>query len=776
MGRLTVPGEPGDLPEETSLFVDLHGQRVQGGLSALYDFIRTARIHRRAQFFMLMSFVTFGFAADVINEGVVSALWPPDTAGLSSDANRTVTTLQTSEDTIKSLDKMVVEATRQQRQLETGRSLSIIRSDEWAGTTMSLADIIGRQSGVQTRRYGGAGSFQTVSIRGIKGSEVLVMLDNVPINSAMGGAADLGKINPMLIKEIELHKGVVPCLLGGNSMGGVVNLRTRPDTRKNLLEVQASTGSFGTRRLHAGVFHNIGNSASVFSQASYSQSRNDFPYLDRNNTLYGPADKGDHDPSRDDTVRTLRNNQYRAFDFTLHPSFDLRAAHARIASGFCYSNGTYHIPAFEGRTNETARYCEEKILATVGLTNDDNNDGPRLLPRFAYFRNDGITEWTDRDSGFGSSHGGVIRYGRSGILDQSIHFDLEWPLTLGEHFEIDALLFSRASDDKPRYDRDGSLHGDWRSQNARGGAAADVRARFGRLSITAGASLCGEYDRTDGGIDGVSNHVVEPADTITSLWAGALGASTSALPGMILYVNCGRYCDEPSLRERFGAKGAVMANPELQPETGYTMESGVKKDFGRCYVECCGFFVRAVNTIIFDRDGYQVRPINNSGSRIFGLELSADAQASSFLRLRCAATWQHTENLQHLYRGNMLPDEPDLSVNGDIIVTPLPNVSFSWQPQFKSFYYHDRANSPQFRVPVLNNAIAGNGSWGFLFHNFRAAWRAFGQFELSGSARNVTFRRAGSPGSQIESGYSWILYPVNEWCVNMTYSFRGPRK
>lgn len=750
------------------------------------DFFRTALLSRRLLFVLSVSFFAFEIAA-ATDQTVVFAAQHRDTSGLSAIADigaenrgdstkRSLAAPHESEDTIKSLDGMVVAATRQQRQLEIGRTISIIRSDEWAGTTMSLADIIARQSGVQTRRYGGAGSFQTVSVRGIKGSEVLVMLDNVPLNSAMGDAADLGKINPMLLKEIELHKGIVPGLLGGNSMGGVINLRTRPDARKNLFEIQTSLGSFGTRRLHAGVFHNFKDSFSIFGQASYGQSRNDFPYLDRNNTLYGPADKGEHDPGRDDTVRTLRNNQYRAFDFTLHPSFDLPAAHARIASGLCYSNGTYHIPAFEGRTNETARYSEEKILATVGLTKDDSGNGPRLLPRFAWFRNDGITEWTDRDSGFGSSHGGVSRYGRSGILDQSIHFDLEWPLTLGEHLEVDALLFSRASDDKPRYDRDGSLHGDWRSQNVKGGAAADVHAGFGRLSITAGASLCGVYDRTDGGLDGVSNHVVEPGDTITAIWSGALGASIKALPGMILYINGGRYCDEPSLRERYGAKGAVMANPELRPETGFTLESGVKRDFGCCYVECCGFLVRAVNTIIFDRDGYQIRPINNSGSRILGLELSADARAGRFVRLRCAATWQHTENLQHLYQGKRLPDEPDLSVNGDIIVTPIPALSFAWQPQFKSFYYHDRANSAQFRVPVLNNVGAGDGAWGFLFHNFRAGWSAFERFELSGSARNVTFKRTGSPDAQIESGYSWILYPVNEWCVNVAYSFKGPQK
>jgi outer membrane cobalamin receptor len=86
------------------------------------------------------------------------------------------------------------------RRYESNRSVLIIGPQEGLGTNKSVADAIAEHTGIQTRKYGGMGSFQTISIRGVKGSEILVLLDGVPLNSAMGGAVDLGAINPILCR------------------------------------------------------------------------------------------------------------------------------------------------------------------------------------------------------------------------------------------------------------------------------------------------------------------------------------------------------------------------------------------------------------------------------------------------------------------------------------------------------------------------------------------------------------------------------------------------
>lgn len=71
---------------------------------------------------------------------------------------------------VSDLEKMVVTAGRHQKLLDASHSLSVIRAEEWAGTNKSIADIIAEQTGVQTRKYGGTGSFQTVTVGGGRGT------------------------------------------------------------------------------------------------------------------------------------------------------------------------------------------------------------------------------------------------------------------------------------------------------------------------------------------------------------------------------------------------------------------------------------------------------------------------------------------------------------------------------------------------------------------------------------------------------------------------------
>lgn len=61
---------------------------------------------------------------------------------------------------VAKLDQIVVTANRRQRLLEASQSLSVIKPSEWIGTNKTLADVVAEQTGVQTRRYGGTGSFQ----------------------------------------------------------------------------------------------------------------------------------------------------------------------------------------------------------------------------------------------------------------------------------------------------------------------------------------------------------------------------------------------------------------------------------------------------------------------------------------------------------------------------------------------------------------------------------------------------------------------------------------
>jgi outer membrane cobalamin receptor len=673
---------------------------------------------------------------------------------------------------IPELQKVVVTSGRRERLLESNRSVLMISPEEWQGTNKSVADVIAEHTGIQTRKYGGMGSFQTVSIRGIKGSEVLVLLDGVPLNSAMGGAVDLGTINPMHLQEIEVYKGVSSIAFGGNSLGGVINLKTKPKTKGSLCDLQTEIGSFGKQKISTGVNYTFTPNFSLYGAASYNHCENNIPYLDRNNTYYGQLDGGRDDPRNDDTLRILKNHQYTAFDVMVHPVMLLRNHNKRITGNIYYSDLDRHIPAEESKENETARYSEKKVVATVALQHDDSTRF-QLVPSLDYRFTDGITRWSDiyRDQGFGSSLGGLTKgtSATSGMAEHSLDGKLEMRYYPFENVKVQGLFFCQAADANPLYDRGSGEHGDWHSRRALGGAAAEITARVKRLTVSTGGSVSGIYDETEGGIDGLSKKPVFPSDTVTVLLNGEMGAGYTLFNNIKLFVNTGHYSNQPSLRERFGAKGAVMANSELKAEEVNATEAGVKCNLHKVYIECTAFYSRTHNTIEFISDGYLVKPVNNGGSRNRGLEFSSVIEMPRYVSLDVATTWQKTQNLDILYTDLMMPDEPEVSISSGVNIKPITGLILSYKFQFKSVYFHDQKNGDYYRVPVTSYT-SGNVDGTFI-HDALLSWKVNSQLDLRFSVENMKFGKMQSLENSIEKGYGTIITPATRWNFSVGYSF-----
>ncbi|MBI2505652.1 MAG: TonB-dependent receptor plug domain-containing protein, partial [Candidatus Latescibacteria bacterium] len=152
-----------------------------------------------------------------------------------------------------------------------------------------LPQLLDGAVGVQVRRYGGLGSFSTVSIRGSTAEQVQVFLDGVPLNQALGGGVDLGELSLSGVESIEVYRGAVPARFGGNSIGGVVNIRTRRPGEASSLRLHAGGGSFATRQFSAttsGTWKNF----ELMGLSAYNASRNDFRFLDDNGTEYNLHD------------------------------------------------------------------------------------------------------------------------------------------------------------------------------------------------------------------------------------------------------------------------------------------------------------------------------------------------------------------------------------------------------------------------------------------------------------------------------------------------------
>lgn len=125
----------------------------------------------------------------------------------------------------------------------TARTTYVVTKDEIVRNGyLTVAQALENVPGIEIESYGGFGSLSSVSIRGSSSSEVLVLLDGMPIAGSQIDAIDLGQIPTSGIDRIEVVEGGGSTLYGSGSMGGVINIITSPPTRS---AATASAGSYG---------------------------------------------------------------------------------------------------------------------------------------------------------------------------------------------------------------------------------------------------------------------------------------------------------------------------------------------------------------------------------------------------------------------------------------------------------------------------------------------------------------------------------------------------
>jgi vitamin B12 transporter len=125
--------------------------------------------------------------------------------------------------------RIVVTATRTpQRVDEALADVSLIGRDRIAAATgRSLAELLGREAGVQFWANGGLGKAATVSLRGLEGRHTLLLIDGMPYGSATLGTPAWENLPLDRIERIEIVRGPMSSLYGSAAVGGVVQLFTR---------------------------------------------------------------------------------------------------------------------------------------------------------------------------------------------------------------------------------------------------------------------------------------------------------------------------------------------------------------------------------------------------------------------------------------------------------------------------------------------------------------------------------------------------------------------
>src|SRR5690606_8167852 len=72
----------------------------------------------------------------------------------------------------------------------------------------------------------------SLSIMGVSGENIKIMIDGVPIIGRLDGSIDLSQISLNDIERIEIIEGPLSTVYGTNALGGTINLITKKDGLK----------------------------------------------------------------------------------------------------------------------------------------------------------------------------------------------------------------------------------------------------------------------------------------------------------------------------------------------------------------------------------------------------------------------------------------------------------------------------------------------------------------------------------------------------------------
>jgi outer membrane cobalamin receptor len=180
-------------------------------------------------------------------------------------------------ESVSELDEIVVSAKSEAQAMElSAKAVDVIETRQLKIQTVDMGEVLARTQGVNVQRSGGLGSNAQLSLNGLTNDQIRFFVDGVPLQS-MGYSYGIANIPVNLIDRIEIYKGVVPIRFGADALGGAVNVVSNQSFEGTGGTVSYQTGSFGTHRVAANVYHQPAGS-NFFAQASgfYDYARNNF--------------------------------------------------------------------------------------------------------------------------------------------------------------------------------------------------------------------------------------------------------------------------------------------------------------------------------------------------------------------------------------------------------------------------------------------------------------------------------------------------------------------
>lgn len=128
---------------------------------------------------------------------------------------------------------------------EQAYAVSVVDLKRSYNSSIDLAGLMNRTSGVRIREEGGVGSGYSFTLNGFSGRQVKMFMDGLAMDN-FGASFGLNNLPANMVERVEVYKGVLPIGLGADALGGAVNIVTRKT--EDFIDVSYSYGSFNTHK------------------------------------------------------------------------------------------------------------------------------------------------------------------------------------------------------------------------------------------------------------------------------------------------------------------------------------------------------------------------------------------------------------------------------------------------------------------------------------------------------------------------------------------------
>ncbi|MGQ7946834.1 TonB-dependent receptor [Flavobacterium sp. WC2509] len=591
----------------------------------------------------------------------------------------------TMEEDVASLNEVNVNGkSKVQRVREKAYNITAVDLKKLYNTSADLNQILNRTTGVRVRETGGMGSTFNFSLNGFSGNQVKFFMDGIPIDN-YGSSFTLNNIPATMAERVEVYKGVVPIELGGDALGGAVNIVTNKSA-KRYIDASYSYGSFNTHKAavntrftnEKGFVTNI-NAFVNFSDNNYKV---DAQIPDAFSGVFGPVQELEHfhDAYKQGTIMAevgVKDKKYADYLLfgvaasTNKKEIQQGTTMLRVV-GDAFTDSKNFVPSLKYKK---ANLFTKNLTATLAASYNIAQERTIDTSSARY-------DWSGNYTIKNYESGGEINLVKTlmvlDVKSLQSNANLKYDLNENNSFSLNYTLLGYKRTENNEYDSDYIVTKPYINKNIVG-IGYDLSALQKRLSYTAFVKMLdmkGEITTHDQYADDVT---VKPSfNNVGYGTAAAYFVVPEEFQVKASYEHAFRL---PSAQELLGDGGVrVNPNPNLQPEESDNLNLGFsyKKKFE---IHSFGFesnflYRKADNFIQSRLDGNKSINVNFKNIQVTGVDGVVHYGYKEWLTFDLNATYQQTLNkdntlqpgtnqVNYLYN-KQVPNIPILYGNADL--------------------------------------------------------------------------------------------------------------